>query len=147
MNWMREQLIIYSPLAVVGLLGAGLIAKVVLDSRYPEIDVSDQKLVDGKVIVDRAFLKTDGFIAIHESERVEDLSRSSPIGHAALGAGSNFKVEIKLSKPVASGSTLFAVLHADADADGRFSFEPGNSGKNPIKQVGGKPVAVPFSVN
>lgn len=146
-NWIRENWAIYFPATVILTFAVGFVIVIVLQSRYPEIEVADQELVGGKVIIDRAFLKSDGFVAIHPSGSDGQLVRSSSIGHVSLESGLSLLVEIRLSQPVESGTKLFAVVHRDTGADQRYEFKQGASGKDSIVIVDGEPIAAEFFVS
>jgi hypothetical protein len=145
--WIRENWVIYLPVAGILVFAAGLMLAVALQSRYSAIEVSDQSLVSGRATIDKAFLRSDGFVAIHLSDANGDLVRSSSIGHAPLESGVSFNVEVGLLQPVATGTKLFAVIHRDTDADKRYEFGRDAPGRDPIEMVGGKPVAAAFSLN
>ncbi|OCK55015.1 hypothetical protein [Bradyrhizobium sp. LMTR 3] len=146
-NWLRENWAIYLPVGGVLLFAAGIVIMIVLQSRYPDIEVADQELVGGKVTIDMAFLKSDGFVAIHPSSPDGQLVGSSSIGHVSLKSGQSFLVEIRLKQRVKSGTKLFAVVHHDTGADQRYDFRQGEIEKDPIVFLGGEPVAVAFLVN
>ena len=126
---------------------AALMFVVVRQSRYSEIAVADQKLVERTVNVDRAFLKSDGFVAIHLSDAKGNLVRSASIGHFPLTSGLSFNVDVRLLQPVPSGTKLFAVVHRDTGAAGRYEFGRAANSKDPIELVHGKPVATAFFVD
>jgi hypothetical protein len=146
-NWLRENWAIYLPMGGILLFAAGFFTMISLQSRYPDLEVADQELVDGKVTIDLAFLKSDGFVAIHPSSADGQLVRTSSIGHVPLKSGQNFLVEIRLKQPVESGSKLFAVVHRDTDADQRYEFGDGKAEKDPMVFVAGEPVAEAFVVS
>ena len=146
-NWIRQNWVIYLPMVGIVFFIAAFFVVIVLQSRYSEIGVADQKLVSGKVIIDKAFLTSDGFVAIHPSDAQGNLVRSSSIGHSPLESGLSFKVGIRLSQPVASGTKLFAVVHRDTGAAQRYEFSRTAPEKDPIELVRGEPVASAFSVN
>jgi hypothetical protein len=146
-HWIRENWLIYLPVVGILVFGAGLVLAIVLQSRYSAMEVSDQSLVGGRATIDRAFLKSDGFVAIHLSDANGDLVRSSSIGHVPLESGLSFNVEIELLQPVAANTKLFAVIHRDTGADKRYEFGRGTPGQDPIEVVTGEPVAAAFSLN
>jgi hypothetical protein len=142
-----KHLTIYLPIGGVLLFIAALVFTVVLQSRYPEIAVADQKLLERSVIIDRVFLNSDGFVAIHMSDAKGDLVRSSSIGHLPLEPGLSFNVDVRLSRPVPSGTKLFAVVHRDTGSAGRYEFGRSATSKDPIALVHGEPVATAFLVD
>lgn len=146
-NWLRENWAIYLPLAGIVVFAAGFVTMIALQSRYPDIEVADQELVEGKVTIDMAFLKSDGFVAIHPSSADGRLVRTSSMGHVLVKSGQNFGVEVRLKQPVESGTKLFAVVHRDTGADQRYEFRQGKAEKDPIVMVAGEPVAAAFVVS
>lgn len=146
-NWLRENWVIYLPVGSILLFAAGFVVMIVLQSRYPDIEVADQGLVGGKVTIGKAFLKSDGFVAIHPSSADGQLVHTSSIGHVSLESGQSRLVEIRLKQPVESGTKLFAVVHRDTGADQRYEFGPGKTENDPIVFVDGEPVAAAFLVS
>jgi hypothetical protein len=144
-NWIRENWAIYLPLGGIILFAIGMVITVILQSRFPDIEVADQQLVDGTVRIKMAFLKSDGFVAIHQSSADGELVRTSSIGHVPLRSGQSFQVEIKLKQRVEDGTKLFAVVHRDTGADS-YNFGRGDTEKDSIVFVGSEPVAAAFLV-
>ena len=142
-----KRLTIYLPIVGVLLFIAALVFTVVLQSRYSEIAVADQKLLDRSVIVDRVFLKSDGFVAIHLSDAQGHLMMSPSIGHLPLESGLSFNVDVRLSRPLPSGTKLFAVVHRDTGTAGRYEFARSATSTDPIELVHGSPVATAFFVD
>jgi hypothetical protein len=146
-HWIHQRWTICLPIACVLLFIAYLTVTVVRQSQYSEIAVADQKLLQGKVVVDRAFLKSDGFIAIHQSDANGNLVRAWSIGHIPLESGLRFNVDVRLLQPVASGTKLFAVVHRDTGSAGRYEFGQAATSKDPIELLHGEPVATAFYVD
>lgn len=138
--------LIYLPILGVLLVIAVLMSVVVYQSRHADIAVTDQEVRHGRVVIDKAFLKTDGFVAIHPSDGNGKLIATQSIGHVPLEAGLNFNVSVMLEQPVSTGSKLFAVVHRDTGTVGYYEFGSKAADKDPIAVADGKPVAAPFAI-
>ncbi len=83
---------------------------------------------------------TDGWIAIHLDAGGKPKVPQS-IGHAPLREGKNTDIKVKLDRPLTSSQRLYAMVHADDPADGRYTFPSGD----PSAKASGKKVALePF---
>jgi hypothetical protein len=89
------------------------------------IDAADQTS-DGKTITVTSVNVTgsSGFIAVH----VDTAGAPGPVvGHAAIPEGDSKDVVITLDTPVATGVSLWPMLHTDAGTIGTYEF-PGPDG-------------------
>ena len=62
------------------------------------------------------------------------------LGHAALKEGTNTSVRVKLEQPIDSSQKLYAVVHAEDPADGKYTFPDGDppivrSGKTTLEPL------------
>jgi hypothetical protein len=96
------------------------------------IDAADQTS-DGKTITVSSVNVTgsSGFIAVH----VDTAGAPGPVvGHATIPEGDSKDVVITLDTPVATGVSLWPMLHTDAGTIGTYEF-PGPDG--PVKSADG----------
>lgn len=105
------------------------------------IEVSDQRVPEGEVVIDAVQLAEVGYVVIHRSEGGRP---GEVIGHAGPLAGkrrwTNYRV--RLDAPVVRGEMLFAMLHGD-DGDGEYGFPDEDL---PLTDTRGRVIAVPFEV-
>ena len=89
--------------------------------------IGEVKSADGTTVtIPRATIAgTDGWIAIHQDARGKPKVPQS-IGHAALQKGKNTDIKVKLDRPLTTSQRLYAVVHADDPADGRYTFPDGD---------------------
>ena len=83
------------------------------------IDVDDQAIKDGTVIIAEVNSSQDGWIAVH----IDQGGKPGPvIGHAPVPKGESYKIAVKLEQPVAAGAKLWPMLHIDAGKIGTYEF-------------------------
>jgi hypothetical protein len=83
---------------------------------------------------------TDGWIAVHRDDGSGKPQVPQSIGQAPLRESENTDVVVTLDEPVRSSQTLYAMIHADDPADGRYTFPNGD----PPVEVNGKVVVEPL---
>ncbi len=88
---------------------------------------------DEKLVVDKAYLSSKGYIVVHEAK---DGKPGPVIGNSELVEGSVEGVSIMLKRALEEGETVFVMLHKD-DGDGEYEF-PGDDA--PVKTADGKVV-------
>lgn len=110
------------------------------------ISVSNQKEIGSKVTIADAALPSNGFLAIHASDASGNMVDNA-LGYVALKAGDHKAVKVNLPTGQKSGEKLWAVLHQDNGAKGKFEFGAAGTGNvdTPF-MVGGKPVEMPFTL-
>ncbi len=106
-----------------------------------EIMLSPQS-AGNSVTVDSVTIENDGWLVIHEIRNGRPVVPAS-LGYVAVKAGTTKNVVVSLSKDVAAGSKVLAMLHTDKGTAGTYEFPGADS---PIKQ-GGKPVVKPMPIN
>lgn len=104
----------------------------------PRVRVSNQAMMDGKVVVDEVVSHGAGWIVIHANEND---SPGPVIGHAAVEDGVNQDVTVEIDAEAAT-ETLFAMLHTDTGEMGTYEF-PGAD--TPV-QVDGELVTPAFTL-
>ena len=115
------------------------VAVPVLAQGMPTVEVNDQAVQDGKVVVARVVAPEPGWIVIH----AEKDGKPGPIlGKTQVQAGENMNVAVAIDVAKAT-PRLFAMLHVDRGTMGTFEF-PGGADV-PVK-VGDKIVVVPFNL-
>lgn len=103
----------------------------------PNVQVSEQGIVEGRVNIVRAVADGPAWVVIHADA---DGKPGPVIGHAALHEGENTDVAVDIDTEAAT-PLLHAMLHVDAGVVGTFEF-PGPDA--PIK-IGGNIVMAMFS--
>ena len=66
---------------------------------------------------------TKGWLAVRAADGGKP---GAVLGHAALKEGINTSVRVKLEQPVDSSQKLYAVVHAEDPADGKYTFPNGD---------------------
>ncbi|CAA9440799.1 hypothetical protein AVDCRST_MAG82-2868 [uncultured Rubrobacteraceae bacterium] len=87
-------------------------------------DVGDRS-GDGTIVtIPKAKLEgTKGWLAVHAGDGGKP---GAVLGHAALKEGTNTGVRVKLDRPLGSSQRLYAVVHAEDPADGKYTFPDGD---------------------
>lgn len=108
------------------------------------LEVESQPVKDGTLNIDLAYMPQPGFVALHTVSQ-NGISPDT-IGHAALKAGENRNVQVKLDGKVADNATLVAMLHQDTGKSGQFEFTSKEMKVDGPELIGGQPIAIPFQV-
>jgi hypothetical protein len=110
------------------------------------IVVSDQ--ANGQVVTITTVDAVEaGFIVIHETAATGLPIAPESIGSTAVGAGRNEDVAVTLTKAVAPGDTLIAMIHHDTGEIGVYEFGPGATEEDKPVVVNGGAVISPFVMN
>lgn len=125
-------------MALVALVGA-VSAQ---DMMGPEVQVSDQVVLNGTVTVDYAYSDGPGFIVIHADNGSG--SFGAVIGHRWLSPGANYNVAVPIDASAAT-STVYAMLHVDDNTIGTYEFGSVDGADAPVI-VDGAPVSPPLAV-
>ncbi|NWF79308.1 MAG: hypothetical protein HXY37_04570 [Chloroflexi bacterium] len=107
------------------------------------ITLADQPVISGTIVVQRAMIPQDGWIVIYKAGPDGKLLVSPSIGRAALKAGTNRDVVVRLAEEVAEGAPLWAMLHVDEGVIGQYEFPGGPD--SPIV-IDGVPVLAEITV-
>ena len=114
---------------------------------WGEIDVADQALRRGNVVVIRHLeLTNGGFVVIHEMDAQGKPVAPGNIGYRAVRPGDSNNVAIRLTKRVAKGAKLMAMLHDDTGKKGTYEFGPGATNDDKPTVVNGAPVTKVFTI-
>lgn len=114
---------------------------------WGEIIVADQALRRGNVVVvQHAELTNGGFIVIHEMGADGKPVAPGNIGYRAMKPGDNKNIAIRLTKRVAKGAQLMAMLHDDTGKKGAYEFGPGATNEDKPTIVNGAPVTKVFTI-
>lgn len=114
---------------------------------WGEIVVADQALRRGNVVVvQHAELTNGGFIVIHEMGADGKPVAPGNIGYRAMKPGDNKNIAIRLTKRVAKGAQLMAMLHDDTGMKGKYEFAPGATNEDKPTIVNGAPVTKVFMI-
>lgn len=115
--------------------------------KWGEITVADQTLRRGNVIVvQHVELTNGGFIVIHEMGADGKPVAPGNIGYRALRPGDSKNIAIRLTKRVAKGAQLMAMLHDDTGKKGTYEFGPGATNEDKPTIVNGAPVTKVFTI-
>lgn len=107
----------------------------------PLLNVSDQELTDGTVVIDQAMIDAPGWLVIHASAN----GAPGPVlGHTALTEGLNENVSVTVDA-AAAGNQVFPMLHYDTGEAGVYEFDGQNGLDLPVS-VGGSVVVVPLGL-
>lgn len=85
----------------------------------PSVMVLNQKLDQGHVFVEYAYLPENGYAVVYGSDKDGNPIRES-LGHLELAAGDHRKFKIKLEKAPPPGSKLWVSLYTDKDGKPGF---------------------------
>jgi hypothetical protein len=87
-------------------------------------DVGDRSGDGTMITIPKAKLEgTNGWLAIRAAD---DGIPGAVLGHATLKEGTNTSVRVKLEPPIDSSQKLYAVVHAEDPADGKYTFPNGD---------------------
>jgi hypothetical protein len=121
---------------LIGSVASVMAAPVYQDEATASVNVADQSVVDGAVVVAEVVSPGAGWIVVHADEA----GAPGPIiGQTAVEAGANADVSVTIDADAAT-DTLYAMLHED-DGDGEF-----DSAKDKSVKVDDKTVVMPFSI-
>lgn len=93
------------------------------------VELSNQRLANSdnqEIVLDRASLRTSGFVAIYEAPLPETARASSLVGVSELrpaAARTNLRIDLDLE--YTSDQNVVAVLHTDTNRDNSFEFSDG----------------------
>ncbi len=89
------------------------------DKTEPSVMALNQKLQDGHLFVEYAYLPRKGYAVVYGADKDGKPIRE-PLGHLALEQGSHMKFKIKLDKEPPAGSKLWVSLYEDKDGKNGF---------------------------
>lgn len=109
------------------------------EAAVTRLSARDQSGGGAAVTVPAATLEgTKGWLAV----RADDGGGPGAVlGHAPLKAGANEDVRVELDRPLASSQRLYATVHAESPADGKFTFPA----DDPTATRGGRAAVQPIS--
>ena len=85
----------------------------------PSVMVLDQKISDGHLMVEYAYLPEKGYAVVYGADKDGKPIRE-PLGHLSLEQGSHSKFKIKLDKATPAGAKLWVALYKDKDGKAGF---------------------------
>jgi hypothetical protein len=113
----------FKGLAVAGGLSALLIFAAALSAHAattsPSVVAFGQKIADGNVVLDYAYLPTNGYAVIYGADK-DGNPIKEPLGMVELKAGDHRGLKIKLNSEPAKGSKLWVSLYSDKDGKPGF---------------------------
>ena len=89
------------------------------DKTEPSVMAMNQKLQDGHVLVEYAYLPKKGYAVVYGTDKDGKPIRE-PLGHLALEQGSHLKFKVKLDKEPPAGSKVWVSLYEDKDGKSGF---------------------------
>lgn len=89
------------------------------DRTEPSVMVLNQKVQEGHLFVEYAYLPRKGYAVVYGADKDGKPIRE-PLGHLSLDQGSHMKFKIKLDKEVPSGTKLWVSLYEDKDGKSGF---------------------------
>lgn len=119
MNKHYSGLLAAGSLSALLLTGATLSAHAATSATEPSILAMNQKIKDGQLAVDYAYLPAKGYAVVYGTD-ADGKPLKEPLGHVELGAGSHFGFSIKLNGEPPKGSKLWVSLYADKDGKAGF---------------------------
>ena len=88
-------------------------------AKPPSVLIFDQKLRNGEVTVEYAYLPTNGYVIVYGADKDGKAIRE-PLGHVELKAGDHRKFAIKLTTAPPVGESMWAALYVDKDGKPGF---------------------------
>jgi cytochrome c5 len=108
----------------------------------PSVEVSDQVVLHGAVLINSTYSEGPGFMVIH----ADGGGAPGPvIGYRAINAGWNYSYEVPIDAANAT-PVLYAMLHTDTGAAGVYEFGTVEGADGPVV-VDGAPVTPAFNVS
>lgn len=112
---------------IAGGLGALLIGSLAIAANAatqgaatePSVMVLDQKVKDGQLLVEHAYMPEKGYAVVYGADKDGNPIRE-PLGHIELGQGAHTKFTIKLDKAPEPGTKLWVSLYKDKDGKAGF---------------------------
>jgi len=154
-NYLIIGLIILA-LVVIGVIAARSVEKpAIVEERVPvveegvmvpRIEVSDQVVAEGSVVVDRVYAQTNAWIIVYRMAEDGVPETDVYIGAAAIGPGGSRGVAVELTEEVAEGEVLVMILHEDTGVIGEYEFGAEAPNIDQPVLVDGEVVAVAFTV-
>lgn len=138
--------VVFSALALASLPAGASATPAAPPALHNRIEVSDQPVQDGAVVIDEVNADHDGFVVLHAAAEGGGPVVPQSIGHARVPEGTTGGVRVRLTQTVAPGTRLFVMLHADTDGDGAYSFGPGSTDVDTPVTEGGSVVVAQFTV-
>lgn len=95
----------------------------------PEIEAADQKIVNNKVLIDKASIPVDGWLVIHEADPIPEKEKQKIgplykagkiLGYTYLPAGPHVNVEVKVAPT--KKEKLLATIYVDKGRKGLFDI-------------------------
>lgn len=109
--------------------------------RSPEVQISDQPVINNTITVDHVEMATDGWLVVHNETGAiigngPDLT--GIIGKVQLSAGTHENVEVQLDDlTYTSGQKLYPMLHIDNGQEGVYEFDIDDENTNDPAEVFG----------
>lgn len=116
--------VVCTALSAMFIASAATVAGAALPISDPSVIAMSQKLRDGKVTLDYAYLPQKGYAVVYGADK-SGQPLTEPLGFVELSAGDHRGVSIALKKTPEPGSKLWVSLYADKDRKDGF-HKPGD---------------------
>lgn len=111
----------------------------------PRLELAAEPLRGDVVMIEKVAVPSDAWVVAHPAAPGGGPDASRILGRSFLLHGETERVPVALDARVASGATLFLMLHDDTGEIGRFEFGGAGTPDQPLMQ-GGSPVVQSFVV-
>lgn len=101
------------------LLVTGVVAPAHAATTQPSVLAMNQKIDNGHVVVDYAYLPSSGYAVVYGSDK-DGSPLKEPLGTLELAAGDHRGIKIKLNSEPQKGSKLWVSLYHDKDGKPGF---------------------------
>jgi hypothetical protein len=111
----------------------------------PHFELAAEPLQGDVVMLEKVAVPSDAWVVAHPAAPGGGPDASRILGRSFLLHGETERVPVALDAQVASGATVFLMLHDDTGEIGRFEFGGAGTPDQPLMQ-GGSPVVQSFAV-
>jgi hypothetical protein len=111
----------------------------------PHLELAAEPLRGDVVMLEKVAVPSDAWVVAHPAAADGGPDASQILGRSFLLHGETERVPVALDAPLASGATVFLMLHDDTGEIGRFEFGGAGTPDQPLMQ-GGSPVVQSFAV-
>jgi len=112
----------------------------------PHLELAAEPLRGDVVLLEKVAVPSDAWVVVHPATPNGGLDASQILGRSFVMHGETERVPVDLDARVASGDTVFVMLHDDTGEIGRFEFGGADTPDQPLVQRG-SPVVQSFVVD
>jgi hypothetical protein len=110
----------------------------------PSISVADQDAQNKHITISEVSTDKAGWVVVHHANAAGELDASTNLIVLKLSSSGQY-TDLQVPVTIVGDQTLFVRLYYDDPADGKFTYQPGNSEDPPVT-VDGKEVVASFEV-